>query len=1312
MKKSIVTRFFILCLYGLALMLGRFAPAQGFAFQQGFLEPVISRANRPGQIVAIIQNTNTSAANNITVQVQLPGGAVGLGASVGLTSSVPVWNAGQTMQFTWDVQSPVATNGNAILLVTQGATTLLNTTFPVWWQGALTVTNQNYVPAPVPVSTGRYLVGAMICPFWRDTGFSSIYNYPDRKPALGYYYDEGDFEATDWEIKWALEHGVSFFAACWYRDPANVGSSPVVPQHQRWLEGGFLNGQYGSQAKFAIMSVGNIVNSQGDLVTNVFPYWLQNYFLRTNYLVLDNKPVVYFFDSPLSNAVMAAALTQIRTQCVQAGFSGLYAIGCYNGFTSAGQNTNNQWMAAAGMDYSYAYHLPSFMISPSLSQHPVAAQITNADQICWTAQEAGVIPNLVTVSSGWDSQPWGFSTSSIQWRLNPASYTGLLKMAKANLDSRGGTGLDTKLLLLDNWDEFGEGHFFGVTRQYAWGYLDAVLQVFESNAPPILDLGPQDVGRATPYYDGQDRGCMVQSPYNALNVVAGGSNSFPVILSVAPTNTIVVTNTVGISATNVSIVNGAQMIFTPSNWNTPQNVTLTATTPAWPLQSVHVFSSAGGTSGYADNWVQINVFSNPTNAPVLGSWAVDASGNWSSSPNWLGGNIAAGLTGTAYFTNNISTSRTVTVDASPGGIAGLVFGSPSANNWTLSGGTMQLAPASSIAVNSGNATISSVLSGNSFLTKSGSGTLLLSGANTFGSGTLVQSGFLKAGTTNAFGTQSVIVSTGATVDVNGNTLISGIVASGTGADGNGAVVNTSGVGGGMQQLSLAGNTTIRDVYSGLNIHGTIAGGGFTLTILGNSGNPAYGYVGVGDGPSNLGDINIVSGALYANGYLPNLSGCLGIATNTITVSANGTLGFPVNGNATHNKIITLNGGRIYEFLGGSPTLLGAINLNANSIFDVADTLTVSGPIGGAAGFTKVSAGTLVLTGTNTFGGTTAISSGTLQIANSLALQNSTVIYTNGSLILGSLAQVTFGGFSGSKNLSLTNTSGTGVALNIGQNGSNTAYSGVLSGNGSVIKSGGGNLLLTGANSWRGSTIINAGGLQLGSAGSISNTPLITISNNALLDVSAVSGGFVLGTNQVLRGIGTVNGNLTVLGILSPGNPLGAITNYGNATLRGLAILGLGKNAGVLTNVFFTSTGTLDCGGSLVVTNLGTDALAAGDSFQLLNAASYVNSFTNVTLPSLTNGLYWTNRLNLDGTLAVVPAVSTIPTNLMYSVVGSTIQLNWPMDHLGWRLEAQTNFLGTGLGTNWTSVTGSDQTNLILFQIDSANGSVFYRLVYP
>jgi hypothetical protein len=59
-----------------------------------------------------------------------------------------------------------------------------------------------------------------------------------------------------------------------------------------------------------------------------------------------------------------------------------------------------------------------------------------------------------------------------------------------------------------------------------------------------------------------------------------------------------------------------------------------------------------------------------------------------------------------------------------------------------------------------------------------------------------------------------------------------------------------------------------------------------------------------------------------------------------------------------------------------------------------------------------------------------------------------------------------------------------------------------------------------------------------------------------------------------------------------------------------------------------------------------------------------------------------------------------------------MQLNWPADHLGWRLEAQTNSLTAGLGTNWVTVANSTATNQVFVPINPANGSSFFRLVYP
>ncbi len=91
-----------------------------------------------------------------------------------------------------------------------------------------------YVLEPRPAKT-KYLVGAHYFPGWKEGthfvpwpgetqawGWYKIEPYLNRTPLLG-YYDEGSPEVADWEIKWALEHGISYFVYCWYRQRDNVG---------------------------------------------------------------------------------------------------------------------------------------------------------------------------------------------------------------------------------------------------------------------------------------------------------------------------------------------------------------------------------------------------------------------------------------------------------------------------------------------------------------------------------------------------------------------------------------------------------------------------------------------------------------------------------------------------------------------------------------------------------------------------------------------------------------------------------------------------------------------------------------------------------------------------------------------------------------------------------------------------------------------------------------------------------------------------------------------------------------------------------
>ncbi len=67
---------------------------------------------------------------------------------------------------------------------------------------------------------------------------------------------------------------------------------------------------------------------------------------------------------------------------------------------------------------------------------------------------------------------------------------------------------------------------------------------------------------------------------------------------------------------------------------------------------------------------------------------------------------------------------------------------------------------------------------------------------------------------------------------------------------------------------------------------------------------------------------------------------------------------------------------------------------------------------------------------------------------------------------------------------------------------------------------------------------------------------------------------------------------------------------------------------------------------------------------------------------------------------------------MVQVTGNNLTLNWPADHIGWRLQAQTNDVTRGLGTNWVDVANSTTTNQMTMPIDLTDGSVFYRMIYP
>ncbi len=349
-------------------------------------------------------------------------------------------------------------------------------------------------PKPQPVKTEPWLVGTLHCPLWGSPErWDPIKKFPDREPILG-FYEEGNPDVTDWEIKWSLDHGISFFLVCWYRAKENYGH-PVRPALDHWITS-LPKTRYGEMTRYAVMYENGNRNFDGrtsreDWEQNLVPFWIANYFTQSNYLVIDNKPLLGIYNvrrlvDDLGGVEGAKeALEFAREECRKAGFDGLYIIGQY----CWGSQTELEKLASlvqeAGMDASWAYHWPTFARVLGSELHPSGQKVIEAHEWLWHAQQQ---PNILTLSMGWDSEPWGFSSTRVQWRLTPEEFEELGMRAKDAMQQRTGNDLASKLLLIGCWNEFGEGHYILPTREHRFGYLEAIRKVFangnaEQNEP-------------------------------------------------------------------------------------------------------------------------------------------------------------------------------------------------------------------------------------------------------------------------------------------------------------------------------------------------------------------------------------------------------------------------------------------------------------------------------------------------------------------------------------------------------------------------------------------------------------------------------------------------------------------------------------------------------------------------------------------------------------------------------------------------------------------------------------------------------------
>ncbi len=361
-------------------------------------------------------------------------------------------------------------------------------------------------------------------------------------------------------------------------------------------------------------------------------------------------------------------------------------------------------------------------------------------------------------------------------------------------------------------------------------------------------------------------------------------------------------------------------------------------------------------------------------------------------------------------------------------------------------------------------------------------------------------------------------------------------------------------------ISWGANATVGNLWS-TNSSSFVIAGGSTLTLAVDGVTQTIPTINVGSSSSEC---------WIKGGYLAGTNGFLKTGANKLTfrydantnaglfgpvVIGQGSLGFQVDGNLgdPHNSL-TFSNGITFTLesgtTGAAVTLAPTRNIHLASASSAANltalsgqTLVIPGVIDEIAGGSKLtwngSGAQLVLSGSNTYSGATTISAGTLNI--------------NGTGQLGG------GNYPGAiANSGIFNWNSSAAQI----------LSGVVSGAGPLNKNGSGTLTLAAANTFTGATTIGAGTLALGGAGSINNTPSLTLAAGALYDVSAIPA-------YGLSGSTTLTASGSVAAAVIKGNASGTV-NLGSRPIT--------LNFDGVNPALVISQGTLSLSGQTITVN--------------------------------------------------------------------------------------------------------------------------------
>lgn len=352
------------------------------------------------------------------------------------------------------------------------------------------ISDVNYIPEPKPVETDIDICGFYF-PGWNSQEKWDCIHHtaPNRKPLLG-YYDESNPECVDWQIKWAVENGISCFLVDWYWVQGR--------QHlTHWFEA-YRKAKYRDFLKVAIMWANHNppnTHSVEDWL-RVTRHWIEHYFSMKSYYHINGKPAVFIWNpkgirSDLGGSkIVRDAFHQSQELACAAGYRGITFVAMGYDFSVS----HIRALHEEGYHNVTTYHEWGDRIDGGVSQKYFNFETVVQDSpAAWTKKEISsqTLEYYPLVDTGWDSRPWHGDKSMVIRGRTPALFERLLREAQSFCEV-----YDKPILILGPLNEWGEGSYIEPCTDFGFEMLEAIHNVFAKGNPASWpeNISPSDVG--------------------------------------------------------------------------------------------------------------------------------------------------------------------------------------------------------------------------------------------------------------------------------------------------------------------------------------------------------------------------------------------------------------------------------------------------------------------------------------------------------------------------------------------------------------------------------------------------------------------------------------------------------------------------------------------------------------------------------------------------------------------------------------------------------------------------------------------------